>query len=148
VQAAKTAATGKGAKAVGALKSEDFSSLSGSDYVIYSGVYHKRSEAETALPALKKSFPSAAVIEVSNGSSSSSSEGSGGSTSGGAGSSINHPAPPSVLEGLKSVKGKGYEEKSGSPTARCTPSLDSCEAVEWQCRSTLLTSPSPCCVAP
>ena len=41
VEAAKTAATAKGAKGVGALKSEEFSSLSGSGYVIYSGVYHK-----------------------------------------------------------------------------------------------------------
>ena len=28
------------------------------------------------------------------------------------GSNINHPAPPSALEGLKGVKGKSYEERS------------------------------------
>jgi hypothetical protein len=25
---------------------------------------------------------------------------------------------------------------SGSPSERCTPSRESCEAVEWQCKST------------
>jgi len=110
VEAAKSAATAKGAKSVGALKSEEFSSLSGSDYVIYSGVYHKRSEAQKALAALKRSFPGASVIEVSNGSSTSS-EGSAGSSSG-AGSSLRNPAPPSVLNNLKSAKGKSYAEKS------------------------------------
>lgn len=113
VEAAKSAASGKGAKAVGALKSEDFSSLASGNYVIYAGVYHKRSEAEKALAALKKSFPGASVVAVSNTGSSASSEGSSTSSGGsGAGSSEAHPAPPSVVEGLKSVKGKSYEEKS------------------------------------
>jgi hypothetical protein len=113
VESAKSQATAKGAGSVGALKSEEFSSLTAGNYVIYSGVYHKRAEAQNALAGLKKSFPAATVIEVSSGSSSSSSSGSGGSSSsGGAGSSLSHPAPPSVLEGLKSVKGKSYEERS------------------------------------
>ncbi len=123
VEAAKSAATAKGAKAVGALKSEEFSSLgSGNDYVIYSGDYHKRSEAVKALGGLAKSFPGAKVVHVANGSSnsdsssSSSSSPEGGETTqpGGTGNSINHPAPPSVLEGLKHAKGKSYEEKSKS----------------------------------
>ncbi|HXR28676.1 MAG TPA: hypothetical protein VN772_03780, partial [Solirubrobacteraceae bacterium] len=113
VEAAKSAATAKGAQSVGALKSEEFSSLTSGSYVIYSGVYHKRSEAQKALAGLKKSFPAATVVEVSNGSSkSSSSTESAGGSSGGAGSNINHPAPPSVLEGLKGAKGKSYVEKS------------------------------------
>jgi hypothetical protein len=111
VQAAKSAASAKGAKAVGALKSEDFSSLSAGNYVIYSGVYHTRAQAEKALPGLKKSFSGAKVIAVSNGGSSSSTGGSG-SSSGAVGSSESHPAPPSVLNSLKSAKGKSYEEKS------------------------------------
>ena len=112
VESAKSQASAKGAKSVGALKSEDFTSLTAGSYVIYSGVYHTRAEAQKALAALKKTFPSAAVIEVSNGSSSSSSGSGGSSSSGGAGSNITHPAPPSVLEGLKGAKGKSYEEKS------------------------------------
>ncbi len=113
VEADKTAARAKGAKAVGALKSEEFSSLSAGSYVIYSGVYHRKTEAEHALGGLKKNFPSATVINVSNGGSSSSS-GGGGSSSGGAGSSPSHPAPPSVLKSLKGAKGKSYEEKAKS----------------------------------
>jgi hypothetical protein len=112
VEQAKAAASAKGAKAVGALKSEDFSSLTAGSYIVYSGVYHKRSEAQKALSSLKRSFPGATVVQVSNGSSASAAEGAAGSSSGGAGSNINHPAPPSVLEGLKSVKGKSYEERS------------------------------------
>ncbi len=114
VEAAKTAASGKGAKAVGALKSEEFSSLAAGSYVIYSGVHHSRGEAEKALNALRKSFPGATVIHVSNGASGTSGTGSGGSSSGagGAGSSESHPAPPSVLNNLKGAKGKSYEEKS------------------------------------
>ncbi len=57
VEAAKSAASGKGAKGVGALKSEEFSSLTAGSYVIYSGDYHKQAEAEKALAGLKKSFP-------------------------------------------------------------------------------------------
>ena len=104
LETAKSQATAKGAKAVGALKSDEFSSLTAGSYVIYSGVYHKRSEAQKALGGLKKSFPGASVVEVSSGSSS--------SGAGGSGSSITHPAPATVLEGLKSAKGKSYEEKS------------------------------------
>jgi hypothetical protein len=107
VEAAKTAAMAKGAKAVGALKSEEFSSLSAGSYVIYSGVFHKKPEAEKALVGLKKSFPGAKVIEVSNGSATGS---SGPST--GAGSSSTPGTPAKVAPGLKGVKGKTYEEKS------------------------------------
>ena len=53
VAAAKSAAAAKGAKTVGALKAEEFASLSGGGYVIYSGVDHKRAEAEAALSGLK-----------------------------------------------------------------------------------------------
>jgi hypothetical protein len=110
VQSAKTAAGAKGAKGVGALKSEEFSSLQSGSYVIYSGVYHNRSEAEKALGGLRKSFPGASVISVSNASSSSPTGAGGGGSSGG-GSSLNHPAPPSVLES-KPKKGQSYEQKS------------------------------------
>ncbi len=112
VQAAKSAASAKGAKGVGALKSEDFSSLPAGNYVIYSGIYHKRAEAQKALAALKKIFPGAGVVKVSNASTSSTSGSGSGATPSGAGSTPSNPAPPSVVEGLKNVKGKSYEEKS------------------------------------
>jgi hypothetical protein len=113
VEAAKSAASAKGAKAVGALKSEEFSSLTAGSYVIYSGVDHKRAEAEKALANLKKSFPSATVIKVSNAASSAGKETEPSTSSpGGVGQSENKPAPPSVLNTLKGAKGKSYEEKS------------------------------------
>jgi hypothetical protein len=109
VEAAKSAASAKGAKSVGALKSEEFASLTAGSYVIYSGVYHKKGEAEKALSALKKSFPAAKVIEVSN--SGSTGAGSSGSSKG-SGSSSDTAKPAKVAPGLKGVKGKTYEEKS------------------------------------
>jgi hypothetical protein len=111
VEAAKGAAAAKGAKGVGALKSEDFSSLKAGNYVIYSGVYHKRSEAQTALRALKKSFPAASVISVSSkGQASSASEPPAGGS--GVGQSFSHPAPPSVVENAHKSKGQSFEQKS------------------------------------
>jgi hypothetical protein len=113
VAKAKTAASGKGASSVGALKSEEFSSLTAGSYVIYSGVYHKRSEAQKALGSLKKKFPAAKVIEVSEGSASSgggSKESSG--SSGSEGVSSKKAASPKVLESLEHAKGKSYVEKS------------------------------------
>jgi hypothetical protein len=115
VQAAKTAASAKGAKGVGALKSDDFSSLPAGNYVIYAGVDHSKAEAEKALAGLRKSFPGATVVRVASGGASSSSQGTqppGGSSSSVPGSSLSHPASPSVLESLKNSKGKSYEEKS------------------------------------
>jgi hypothetical protein len=113
VESAKSAASAKGAKAVGALKSEEFSSLGAGNYVIYSGVYHKQAEAEKALASAKKSFPGAKVLNISNHRASSSSDAEPPTSSpGGVGQSESHPAPPSVLNSEKSVKGKGYEEKS------------------------------------
>jgi hypothetical protein len=115
VQAAKAAASAKGAKNVGALKSEDFSSLPSGTYVIYSGDYHRRSEAQKALGALKKSFPGASVIALSNHGSSTEGSGTTGATPGaaGAGNSLNNPAPPTVLES-KPKKGQSFEQKSRS----------------------------------
>ena len=117
VEAAKTSATAKGASAVGALSSEEFSSLPSGNYVIYSGVYSKRAEAEKALKGLKKSFPAASVIRVagSSGSSSAGSEGAGsagGSKGSGGEGSLSHPARLPKDSG--SAKGKAYEEQSKS----------------------------------
>jgi hypothetical protein len=108
VGAAKTAAGAKGAKDVGALRSGDYSSLTAGNYVIYSGVFHKRAEAQKALGGLRKSFPGASVISVSDASAGTPAAGGGK----GSGSDIKHPAPPSVLEGPKGSSGKSYEEKS------------------------------------
>lgn len=116
LDAAKSAASAKGAKDVGALKAEEFTSLKADAgmFVIYSGVYHGKGEAEKALKGLKKNFPAATVLKVSNGGGSSSSSSTGSSpSSSSVGASESHPAPPSVAESLKATsKGKSYEEKS------------------------------------
>ncbi len=80
--------------------------------MVYSGVYHKRPEAEKALAGLSKSFPGAKVISVSNGGSGSNTGSSGASGKGGVGASPTHPAPPTALKGLEKAKGKSYEEQS------------------------------------
>jgi hypothetical protein len=120
VAVAKSSASGKGAKNVGALKSDEFSGLPAGSYIVYSGVYHTKAEADKALAALKSKFPSAKVIRVAP-----SGGGSGPSAAEekaeeaketkegkGVGQSLSKPAPPSSVEGLKTVKGKSYEEKS------------------------------------
>ncbi|HEX3909893.1 MAG TPA: hypothetical protein VHW67_04225 [Solirubrobacteraceae bacterium] len=116
VESAKSAAEGKGAKQVGALKSEDFAGLAGGNYVVYSGKYAKQAEAQKALGGLKRSFPSASVIHITGAAGGSAAKGStpsapaGGKS--GAGTGESNPAPPKVLEDLHKSKGKSYEEKS------------------------------------
>jgi hypothetical protein len=111
VAAAKLAAEAKGAKGVGALDSGEYASLRPGSYVIYAGIEQTKAAATKALGALKKSFPAASVIHVSNAAASGSNSTSPAGASG-SGSSLTHPAPPSVLEGLKSTKGKSYVERS------------------------------------
>jgi hypothetical protein len=113
VEAAKEAASAKGATGVGALKSEDFGGLTPGQYVIYSGRYHNKAAAEKALSRLSKSFPAASVIKVSSGSARATRT-PGGSSGGraGVGSSLSKPAPPTVLQGLSKKKGQSYERES------------------------------------
>lgn len=116
VQDAKSAASGKGATAVGALVAEEFPSVGGEGIVVYSGEYAKRSEAVAALGGLKKSFPGAKVVEVSSSGTSSSS----GGASGGAGlnskpktpSSLGKPAGAGSLGSHGKTSGKKYVEES------------------------------------
>lgn len=114
VEAAKSAATAKGAKSVGALKSEEFASLPAGSYIVYSGVYSKQGEASKALKGLKKSFLTASVIHVSTGAAKSSpgSAPAAPAAKSDVGSSESNPAPPSVIENLHKHKGKSYEEES------------------------------------
>jgi len=111
VEQAKTAEEAKGASSVGALKSEDFSSLKAGSFIVYSGVFHTHAQAEKAFGGLKGKFAAAKVIKVSNGGSGGSGSASGGGSAG-AGSSLSHPASPSVLKSLSKSKGKSYEEQS------------------------------------
>jgi len=65
VDAAKSDATTKGALEVGALDSDQFASLDPGNYVIYTGQYDTRKEAQKALKGIKETFPDASVVEVS-----------------------------------------------------------------------------------
>ena len=67
VDSAKSEAQSKGATDVGALDSDDFSSLDGGNYVIYSGVLDSRKQAKKELRGLKQDFPGAKVLKVSAG---------------------------------------------------------------------------------
>jgi zinc-ribbon domain len=67
VAQAKSAAQSKGAEQVGALDSDDFSSLDGGNYVIYTGVYDTRKQAQKSLKKMKGDFAGAKVIKVSSG---------------------------------------------------------------------------------
>lgn len=67
VTAAESAARAKGASAVGLINQSAFSVTPrppSGDYVIYSGQYKRRAEAQKALEKLKKAFPAAVVIAV------------------------------------------------------------------------------------
>jgi len=111
LSAAKTAASGKGAPAVGALLSNEYSSLPSGNYVIYSGVDKTKAEAEKALAGLKSKFPGASVVKVSSGSGSSA---GGGSGAGGKGSGSSKPPPAPSSPSQKPKSGAEYEQKSKS----------------------------------
>jgi hypothetical protein len=66
VTKAKSDATSKGASAVGVLDSDSFKSLPGGNYVVYSGVFTGKAQADAALKKLKAKFPSAQVVQVSS----------------------------------------------------------------------------------
>jgi hypothetical protein len=66
VAAAKSAARGKGASAVGIIDPADFTlkPSPGGGYLLYSGEFKTKAAAQKALAKLKKAFPSAAVVAV------------------------------------------------------------------------------------
>lgn len=109
---AKTAATGQGAADVGALDADEYPSLDGGTYVIYSGVFTSKKEATAALKDLKASFPDAKVVEVSSSdpdADSSSGDGAASSDTGGNGAST---ASDSDLKALENSSGDDYVKKS------------------------------------
>lgn len=65
VAAAKTDAEGKGAADVGALDSDEYASLDPGSYVVYAGVFTGKAAATKALKKLKRDFPGAKVVKVS-----------------------------------------------------------------------------------
>lgn len=114
VETAKADLLAKGAADVGALDSDEFASLPTGNYVLYSGIYDTKAEAEKALEPLKASFPDAQVVEVST------STGGGAKTevaAGGLGDNGATTDPDKVvqastddLEALSNATGADYEE--------------------------------------
>lgn len=116
VQQAKSAAQSKGAANVGVLVSDDFPSLTAGQYILYSGDYASKAEAQKALDGLSANFPDATVIQVSKTAAAAEAgaaagaakeKSSGGSTSGGAAD------PPAAVQNLQnSTSTKDYVNKS------------------------------------
>jgi hypothetical protein len=113
VATAKTDATSKGATQVGALDSDQHSSLDPGNYVIYSGVYKSKKEAAAAMKSLTANFPDAQVVQVS-------ASGSGsGSSANPASDSQSHATNPKLKQ-LQNSSGKDYAKKS----AKLPPKID------------------------
>lgn len=114
VAQAKSDATAKGAPDVGALDADAYPSLDGGSYIVYSGVFASKKEANAALKDLKATFPDAQVVKVSateaaSTSGDSSAESSGSSDTGGDSSGT---ASKSDLEKLKNASGDDYVKQS------------------------------------
>jgi hypothetical protein len=116
VQQAKADAQAKGAADVGVLITDDYPSLTAGQYVIYSGSYPKKADADKALEGLKANFPDAVVVQVSK-TAAAAEEGAaagaaaeeeaqdGGSSGGGA-------APPAAVQELENTAPEDYSKKS------------------------------------
>jgi hypothetical protein len=114
VATAKTDATSKGATQVGALDSDQHSSLDPGNYVIYSGVYKSKKEATAALKSVTASFPGAQVVQVSAAGSA-----AGASGANPASSSSSHATNPKLKQ-LQKASGKDYSKQS----AKLPPKVD------------------------
>lgn len=113
VETAKTDLLAQGATEVGALDSDEYPSLPEGNYVLYSGVFDTKAEAEAALEPLKASFPDAQVVEVSATAETASTGGDGGGlTGGGGGATTDDPVEATTedLEALAGATGEDYEE--------------------------------------
>jgi hypothetical protein len=102
VQAAKTAAQGKGAPAVGALDSDRFGSLNPGEYVVYSGHFKTQAEATKALGKLRKSFAGAKVVHVA----------AGGGAAGPTVNSAKAQQDKKTLQQLGNLSGSDYSKQS------------------------------------
>jgi hypothetical protein len=117
VAAAKAAAQGKGAADVGALRSDDFSSLDAGSYIVYSGVLSSKRAAQAALKDVKADFPGAKVIEISGDSSA-----SGTAAAGGKAAPKEQQVSKDALKNLDNLSPDEYQKKAGKlPKTLATP---------------------------
>jgi hypothetical protein len=103
VQAAKQQAQSKGASSVGALDADQYPSLPGGKYVVYSGVYDSKAKAAAALKGLKSKFSSATVVQVS--------DKAGGGAANYAGKK-KATVSKGALQSLNNLSGNNYEKQS------------------------------------
>ncbi len=106
VKTAKGDATSKGAEKVGALDSDQYQSLPGGQYVLFSGVYSTKASASKALGSLRGKFPSAKVVKVS------ASAGGGGTTSADTGGSGDAKVNRQELQKLNNLSGDANVKRS------------------------------------
>lgn len=107
VKSAKDDALGKGAKKVGVLDSDEYKSLPGGQYVLFSGVYAGKASARKALGALRGKFPDAKVIKVS-----ASAGSDAGTTSADTGGKGDAQVSRQQLQKLNSLSGDEYVKRS------------------------------------
>lgn len=112
IAAAKAAATAKGAQEVGALDSDQHTSLDAGSYVVYSGVYDTKKEADAALKPLKVKFPQAQVVEVSAAGAAGSGTGTEKADASAPDTGSAKKASKKELQDLQSSSGKDYAKKS------------------------------------
>lgn len=110
VEQAKTDAQARGASDVGVLITDKYPTLTAGQYVIYSGSYPKRAEAEKALPGLRASFPDAVVVRVSRVEATAEKGAAAESQDGG--SSSSKAAPSAPLQELENSPPQEYSKKS------------------------------------
>ncbi|MBJ7331860.1 MAG: zinc ribbon domain-containing protein [Solirubrobacteraceae bacterium] len=105
VAAAKAAATAKGAPDVGALDADEYASLDGGEYLVYSGTFPSKKAAQAAAKELKTDFPDAKAVEVST-----SADSAGDAAAG----STDKPdeASPEELNKLENSSGDDYVKQS------------------------------------
>lgn len=133
VDATKQDLTSKGAKDLGVLDSDLYASLPAGNYIVYSGVYDTKADADKALKDLGSGFPDAQVVEVSDqkpSSTGSSGGGSGGGSllggngGGGGGGSTEKPVQASTqdLQQLQNTTGDDYQNQINNiPDTIATP---------------------------
>lgn len=108
VSAAERAATSKGASAVGVLNGDQHGGTPTGKYVIYSGRFTSKQQAQTARAKLLKNFPGALVLHVTR-------KGSGSGSSANAAASTGPPsgsAGSSQAASERHLSGNAYEKAS------------------------------------
>ena len=125
VQSAEDAATSKGAKDVGVINPADFTikpDQGTSDYILYSGEFKSRGDAQKALGGLTKDFTNAKVIQVSSVAGAGSATGGGKSgtsdSSGGAGGKVIATSGHGDVHSVSNVKPTQADQAAGARIAQ------------------------------